>query len=320
MTKINRKDIYTINQHSNWSEKGVQNALQEYVFSDKAAWQTFLRLFFISLGIAFTVSGVVFFFAYNWNDLGKFAKFGLIEGLLILTTIAAILPKIKSNIRNIILTGASMLVGVLFAILGQVYQTGANAYDFFLMWTVFITVWAFVANFSVMWLFFLTLINTTFILYTAQTSGDWSFVLVFTILFLLNSLILILFTILPNSKLELDSPNWLNNLIGLATITFSTAGLVSGIFNNAEIVFQILLVLTIILYSLGIFYGLRARKIFYLSVIPTSIIIILSSFYIEEFSDEDSLTYFTLSLFILASITALIYFLVNLKKQWNNEQ
>ena len=320
MRKINRKDIYTINRHSNWSEEDVQIALQEHVLSKKASWETFLRLFLISLGIAFTVSGVIFFFAYNWDDLGNFMKFGLVEGLLIVTTIVAILPKIKPNIRNIILTGASMLVGVLFAIFGQVYQTGANAYDFFLMWTLFVTIWAFVANFSVMWLAFLVLINTTFVLYTFQVNGEWSFVLVCLFLFLFNGLILALFTKLPNSQLKLNSPNWLNNIIGLATVSCSTLGIIVGIFDDESIDLPILLILSGVLYTLGILYGLKARKIFYLAVIPFSIIMIIFSFIIDVFHfDDGAFVYFILGLMIVVSITALIVQLVNLKKRWSNE-
>ena len=113
----------------------------------KEAWQKFFRLFFISLGVGFTVSGIVFFFAYNWADLNKFIKIGLIEALIITTISLVLFLRININTRNIILTGASVLVGVLFAVFGQIYQTGANAYDFFLVWTIFVTLWV-VGNYS----------------------------------------------------------------------------------------------------------------------------------------------------------------------------
>ena len=142
--KIQREDIHIISRHSNLTEQAIERVLKENVYNDKEMWKKFLRLFFITLGIGFTTAGIIFFFAYNWADLNKFIKLGLTEVLIIATTIIVLLPKIKSSTRNIILTGSSFLVGVLFAVFGQIYQTGADAYDFFSAWTVFITLW--VAN------------------------------------------------------------------------------------------------------------------------------------------------------------------------------
>jgi uncharacterized membrane protein len=186
MTKIEREDIQIITRHSNWSEKSIDNILKKNIYSDKESWHKFLRLFFISLGVGFTTAGIIFFFAYNWADLHKFIKIGLIEGLIIISTLVILFSKISLDIKNILLTGTSILVGVLFAVFGQIYQTGANAYDFFLGWTMFITIWVFVSNYAPLWLVFITLINTTLILYSQQVAQDWSEVFVFTLLFIIN--------------------------------------------------------------------------------------------------------------------------------------
>ena len=145
MEKIEREDIQIITRHSNWSEKSIDNILKKDIYSDKQSWHKFLRLFFISLGVGFTTAGIIFFFAYNWADLHKFIKIGLIEGLIISLTLVILFSKISLDIKNILFTGTSILVGVLFAVFGQIYQTGANAYDFFLGWTMFITIWVFVS-------------------------------------------------------------------------------------------------------------------------------------------------------------------------------
>ncbi|WP_315814113.1 hypothetical protein [Paraflavitalea speifideaquila] len=49
------------------------------------------------------------------------------------------------------LTAAAVLLGVLMAVFGQVYQTGANAYDLFLSWTIAITLWVVIANFALLY-------------------------------------------------------------------------------------------------------------------------------------------------------------------------
>ena len=123
MTKIEREDIQIIARHSNLSENSIDSILKKNIYSDKESWNKFLKLFFISLGIGFTTAGIIFFFAYNWADLHKFIKIGLIEGLIIISSLVILFSKTSLDVKNILLTGASVLVGVLFAVFGQIYQT-----------------------------------------------------------------------------------------------------------------------------------------------------------------------------------------------------
>ena len=139
MAKIEREDIHIISRHSNWSHKSIQKLLEKEIYADKVAWEKFLRLFFISLGVSFTTTGIIFFFAYNWADLHKFAKIGVIEAVVLVVSAVILFSKLKPDIKNILLTGAAVLVGILFTVFGQIYQTGANAYDLFLIWTIAIT-------------------------------------------------------------------------------------------------------------------------------------------------------------------------------------
>jgi uncharacterized membrane protein len=314
MTNMQREDIHIIGRHSNLTEKVVAKALKENVYKDKEAWQKFFQLFFISLGIGFTVSGVVFFFAYNWVDLNKFAKILLTEGVLIVTTIMVLLPKINGNIRNIILTGASVLVGVLFAVFGQIYQTGANAYDFFLAWTIFVTLWVFVSNFAPLWLLYLILVNTTFILYSQQVAKDWSEVFIYSLLFIINATVLISTIILGKKKI----PNWFLNTVALASISYATIGVVIGIFDEYQATFPILILITAIAFALGIWYGLKTKSSFYLSVIPFSLIIIVSALLIKISDGE--MMFLLVSLFIIASVTLTIKNLIDIQKKWTNEK
>jgi uncharacterized membrane protein len=316
MTKIEREDIQIITRHSNWSEKSIDNILKKNIYSDKESWHKFLRLFFISLGVGFTTAGIIFFFAYNWGDLHKFIKIGLIEGLIIISTLVILFSKISLDIKNILLTGTSILVGVLFAVFGQIYQTGANAYDFFLGWTMFITIWVFVSNYAPLWLVFITLINTTLILYSQQVAHDWSEVFVFTLLFIIN--ILFLTSSLYGKKIneEIKVPIWFSNIIALGSVSFGTIGIVFGIFDENQTSFFILIIITSILYGIGIKYGLKVKSGFYLSIIPFSIIIIISAFLIKL--SDDAGMFFFISLFVIGSVTFVIKNLIDLQKKWIN--
>ncbi len=276
MEKIQREDIHIIGRHSDLTEKGVAKALAENVYNNKDAWQKFFQLFFISIGVGFAISGIVFFFAYNWEDLHRFAKIGMAEGLIIVTTIFALLPKVNIHIRNIILTGAAVLVGILFAVYGQIYQTGANAYDFFLGWTIFITLWAAISNFAPLWLLYLVLINTTFILYSQQVAKDWPGILILTSLFVFNTIAIIFTVALSKYKKATSVPNWFVNIVALSCIVYATIGIIIGIFDY-ESYFPVLLLTTTATFALGIWYGLKAKSGFFLASIPFSLVVIVSA-------------------------------------------
>ncbi len=311
---MEREDIHILNRFSNLEETEIAKALQDNVYNDKQSWEKFIRLFIISLGVGFTVSGILFFFAYNWADLHKSIKIGLIEGLLIVATTLLLLPKIRDTTRNIILTGASVLVGVLFAVFGQIYQTGANSYDFFLAWTIFVTLWAIVSNFAPLWLIYILLINVTLILYSQQVAKDWSDVFVFTLLFSLNIVVLISAILWGKHKL----PNWFLYCIALAAIGYSTIGIYIGIFEQYQISFLFLIGVATITYALGIWHGLKTKSSFYLAIIPFSLIIICIGLIIKASNDE--VMFLFISIFIIASVTLTIINLINLQKKWLNEK
>ena len=113
---MNREDIHIISRYSNWSQEGVEAMLKANIYNAAPAWKKFLRLFFISLGVCFTTSGVVFFFAYNWDDLHKFFKIGMMAVLIVLTTAIVLFAIIKTIIQTIIFTCSAIMVGVLFAL------------------------------------------------------------------------------------------------------------------------------------------------------------------------------------------------------------
>jgi len=316
MVKLSRDDIYIISQNSNWSAQGVQSILKEKLYSSPTSWQQFLRLFFLSLGIGFATFGVLFFFAYNWADLHKFVKLGLMEGLIIITTFVVLFTKFNDLIKNLALTSASILVGVLFAVFGQIYQTGANAYDFFLGWTLFISLWVLISNFAPLWLIYLTLINTTLILYSQQVAQDWSGVFISTLLLLVNSLFFIFFIVGFKKITKISFPKWFFYTIALAAIFSATIGIVVGIFSKFDISFWTLFVLTSILYASAVWYSLQIKTTFYLAIIAFSLVVIITSFLIKIFKSDAS--YLIVTLFIIGSITFSIKLLLDLQKKWTN--
>lgn len=317
MNPIEREDIHIISRNSNLQEKKVTGLLKTNVYNNKESWQQFLQVFFITLGIGFTVAGIIFFFAYNWADLHKFAKIGLVEALILITTGLVFLPKLNANTRNIIVTGAAALVGVLFAVFGQVYQTGANAYDFFLAWVIFITLWTLVSNFAPLWLLYLLLVNTTIVLYAQQVARNWEGIHVMTLLFMINTLVLVAFTVLSRYKKELHAPGWFLNTMALAATTYATIGMVIAVFDDGSGVSAFLILFTLPAFASGIWYGWKYRKLFYLSIIPLSIIIIFSALLLEMSGDGSMLLF--VCMFIIGCVTGVIKGLIALQRKWSLE-
>ena len=316
MIKVRREDIQVISRHSNWSEKSIEKILKQEIYNNKESWLKFLRLFFIGLGVCFTTAGIILFFVYTWDNLHKFIKISIIEGLIVITTLIVLFSKVSLSTKNILLTTTSILIGVLFAVFSQVYKTGANAYDFFLGWTISIALWVGISNFAPLWLIFIILVNTTFILYAEQVAYNWSGAFFFTSLCIINILFLTA-TLLGNKIVPgvNNPPVWFSNLIALASVFYSTIGVTIGIYEKTEITLIALLITMVSLfYFAGIKYGLKIKSFFYLSIIPLSIIVIIVALLIK-ISDTAAMFFF-ISLFVITSVTFVIRNLIYLQKEW----
>jgi len=138
------------------------------VLRPASCWFKWARRILLFLGSALILAGIIFFFAYNWAAMGRFLKFGLIEAGIVICIIASFLRGQKRLSGKVLLLSASVLVGVLLAVYGQVYQTGADAFELFIGWAVLILGWVIISNFAALWLLWLILLNTSAILYWSQ--------------------------------------------------------------------------------------------------------------------------------------------------------
>jgi uncharacterized membrane protein len=316
MTELNRDDIYLLNKQSDLGKDQVAQLLRDNIYNNSASWKKFLRIFVLSLGLAFLVSGLVFFFAFNWADIPKFYKLGMVQCLILLSTTLVLLPKLSVIFKNILLTAASVLVGVLFAVFGQIYQTGANAYDFFLGWTLAVTLWVVISNFAPLWMFFIALLNVTLQLYFAQVARFDSGLNEANLLFAMNLLFLSVSLILSHRKKLFNVPGWFTNTLALAVISISTLSIATGIHSHENGGLPLMIIMAGVCYAGGMFYGFIAKSEFYLGIIPFSLVIIISSLLLK-ISDEVGMFLLT-SIFIMGSVTMIIKFLLDTHKKWKN--
>lgn len=238
--------------------------------------------------------------------------------MLIGTTLLCLVYFKKPIVRSIILTAAAAMVGVLFAVFGQIYQTGANAYDFFLAWTLFISIWVIIGRFGPLTLLYVILINTTLILYSQQVAKDWSIALICILLFGINAAFTIGTLALKYSK-GFITPVWFTQILSLATFTFITVLMAHEIFEQSA---QYLLI-SLFLYPLtlagALWFAQNSKNTFYIALAAFSLIICICSLLINYVGD-DVATFFILSLFVIISVTVTIKYLIQTQKKWNHDQ
>ncbi|QOP41016.1 DUF2157 domain-containing protein [Sulfurimonas marina] len=132
---------------------------------DALRWRNFIdTLLLVLAGLAIAV-GIMFFIAYNWDEIGKFTQFSLVEISIIISMIIYFRADKEKIAAKIALTAASILLGVLLALFGQTYQTGADTWELFFNWALLILPWVFIGRFATIWVIWIVLIDISILLY-----------------------------------------------------------------------------------------------------------------------------------------------------------
>jgi uncharacterized membrane protein len=155
---------------------GLQRAQAAFGGADPTPrqWRWFLDRFALGLGVALCAAGIICFIAANWEHLGKFAKLYGFQALLL----AAVAVAAKLDVARIggqaALWLATMVLGGLLALIGQTYQTGADTWELFALWTALALPWPFAARNAVQWLTWGALLNIAFGLWLGlHPRGMW---------------------------------------------------------------------------------------------------------------------------------------------------
>ncbi len=138
---------------------------------DAAEWRLFVDRLLLGLAVALAGAGVVFFVAANWEALGRFGKFALVEAAIVLALGTCWRLGLASRAGKAALGAAALCTGALLALVGQVYQTGADTWELFAAWAVAIAVWVAVARMPALWLLWLGLVNIALALYFNTFGG-----------------------------------------------------------------------------------------------------------------------------------------------------
>ena len=189
------------------------------------AWWTWADRIMLCLGAALVLAGIVFFFAYNWSRLSPFAKFGLIQAGIVISVAGAHKTGWDSLAGKVLLLSASVLTGTLLAVYGQVYQTGADAFELFLGWAALIFPWVVLARFGGLWILWLAVLNTGLSLYWVQVlepNHKVEFDVLFLALAFINGLALAGREIGLKKSWTWLSGGWLRDVLWLAVLIILT--------------------------------------------------------------------------------------------------
>ncbi len=145
-------------------------------------WVDWLKVQIIALAVVFLLTGVIFFFAYNWEQMSHVEKLGLIETGLLFFVVMTYYLGLDSNFAQLSLLCASVMVGVFLLVFGQIYQTGADSYQLFLFWSVLILLWVLLSKYTPQWVLLLVLLNVTLLLYGSKNHRFWFYTNNYTLL------------------------------------------------------------------------------------------------------------------------------------------
>jgi uncharacterized membrane protein len=283
-------------------------------------WRRFVDLLLLLLGAALSLSGVLFLFAYKWADIPRLAKLGLIEGAIVLAVALAAYRGLSSLAGRVALLAAAVLVGVLQAVFGQVYQTGADSYLLFLIWALLIAGWVAIGGYAPLWLLLLVLLNLSLGLYWTQVLGVSETALTLALAGL-NAAWLLAWELAQRRGIAWLSGRWMPRVVALATILLLVRATFGYIFASSfESDRDTLLWLGPVVYLLYtlftlVFYYRYLHDLFMLAAAALGMIIVVTAagLKVTDFRFEGFLA---LSALVVIQTAALVYALRAVARRW----
>jgi uncharacterized membrane protein len=292
----------------NEDKKEILNSL---IFPKSLEWFKFVEFFSIIFGGLLFGAGIIFFIAANWDSLGKFFKFFLLETLIGIFLSFWFISK-NELFAKISLSISFLLFGGLLALIGQVYQTGANNWELFFYWAIFGIFWTVAAEFEFLWILWIIVSNLALFLYLNLSFSTLFFVRELTQTMGIWNTILLVFFEFANNK-NLYKTKFITKKLATIATFFMTFGAVNMIFDSRALFLGIYP-----FWFLGmLFYFFKKDKYIVSNLILSFDIVLLALFgkWIFEKMHDSTFAFFIMS---FVSITITI-FTISLIKNLNKK-
>lgn len=282
-------------------------------------WMAFGEKLTLVAGGAFLLAGIIFFFAFNWNQMPRLFKLALAGGLLLAAGTAGALVKPPRQIALTLRGAAFVLTGALLALFGQVYQIQADSYELFLSWGLLTLPLTVLSGSFLIPLLWIGAANTGLFLFMTQRLSETSLFICGAGAF--NLLVLGFYEFFSiKGKIQKDRP-WVTGVLSLGAFIWLIGGSCAAILRKTGSPEEsILIFLTIVLFSGGyLIYSQKIKRLSLLTLIFLGGIALIFSTIISGIA-LDSINAFLLYGLILILLTGLsVYQLLKIKQKWQKE-
>ncbi|UHT64028.1 DUF2157 domain-containing protein [Acinetobacter lwoffii] len=105
------------------------------------------------IGLALIAVSIVYLLAANWWMLPKFVQLFIPQILLLGSALLSMRFAAREKLRQSLDTVSGLMLGLSLAVIGQIYQTGADSYQLFLLWALLLLPWLYRPNIGIFALF-----------------------------------------------------------------------------------------------------------------------------------------------------------------------
>lgn len=322
------------------SETAYRRALEIAGLSpSRSDWVRGIDHFLIAVGALLIVAGVTAFFAWNWATLGHMLKFALIQSAIVATAIFTWRLGIDSIGGRASLFSSAFLVGVLLAVFGQSYQTGADPYGLFLGWAILILPWVIIGRQAALWMLFQILLNLALIMYWTQVleppDGWWQLTQLLgplvwlastvmnsdlaTSLFILNTIALVLWEALSGRYPGWMRGRWYPRVIALgafSTVLLPTLTIIfaAAFDERVRLTFVSPFLYVVATAACLYYYQYRKLDLFILTICVLGAIMVVTSLFIRYLIEDFGLL--PLAILLMAQVAGAAYWLRSVSRRW----
>lgn len=315
-----RREILEWAEQGRIAAAGLRRALElAEVLPGAAEWRGFLDRLLLFLGAVLLGAGILFFFAFNWNELGRFGKFALAQAPIVAAL--AVLWKLGLDRPGgkAALLVAALATGALFALIGQTYQTGADTFELFAVWAAATLPWALVGHFAALWVLWLVLVNVAASLYFHTFPGVFGVLFgpepLAWLLFALNGAALVAWEAAAR-RLDWARGRWAPRLVALAAGVPVTALAVMALLEGSRTsgwAIPAWLAWTGVLY---VAYRLAVKDLFMLAGGALSVIVVATTLLARGLSFRDGGAFLVLALAVIGLSAAAGFWLRGVAKDF----
>lgn len=216
--------------------------------ADRAAWRGFADKLLLGIGIGLVVTGVIFFFAANWDAVSQSMRIGLALGAHVVAAVAAAALGLRRPAGRAAAAGAALLIGPALLTYGQAYQTGADAWELFAGWALLTVPFALVVRGTLLWAVVLGLARGAAFLFLVGRgeSNDAAMLVALGCLLVDGAAVALAWRASPSSRASL-----VFLALGLLTLAPFLGSTVAGEVRTAELAAALLVVSAGILHVVG---------------------------------------------------------------------